>query len=374
MKASSKVTLSDVAARAGVSATTASYILNGRSAQMRISPDTERRVRAAVAELGYRPNISARNLRTATTQTIGVISDFVASGQYASQMLTGASSAARASGHLLVIGESEGDPKVERLLIEEMLDRRVDGIVYVRLVHSEVTVPTILAHGRAVLLNCLDPAAAMPAVLPDERQGGRSAAEVLLEAGAADRVYVVGQDPNPVALAGALRLAGVRERLAEAGKDLTGVVSCDWTVEAAHDAVHLWLMSGVQPSALVCLNDRVAMGTYQALLTNNLDVPRDVAVVSFDGSELASWLRPPVTSIALPFAALGTRAVQTLLDSAAPARARTRSTSSRWRSCTASRSRCRNRCPPATRAARRAGGGTPRRETWHRPSAVRPLV
>jgi LacI family transcriptional regulator len=314
VKASSKVTLSDVAARAGVSTTTASYILNGRSAQMRISPDTERRVRQAVADLGYRPNISARNLRTSTTQTFGVISDFVASGQYASQMLTGASAAARASGHLLVIGESEGDPDVERRLIEEMVDRRVDGIVYVRLVHSEVTVPPALSHARAVLLNCVDRASPLPAVLPDEHQGGRRAADVLIDAGVAARVYVVGQDPNPVALAGPQRLAGVRDRLHEAGHDLAGVVPCDWTVEAAHDAVHLWLMSGVQPSALVCLNDRVAMGTYQALATNNLDVPRDVAVVSFDGSELASWLRPPVTSVALPFAALGTQAVRLLLE------------------------------------------------------------
>jgi LacI family transcriptional regulator len=314
VKPSSKVTLSDVAARAGVSTTTASYILNGRSAQMRIAPETERRVLQAVADLGYRPNISARNLRTSTTKTFGVISDFVASGQYASKMLTGASAAARASGHLLVIGESEGDPEVERRLIEEMVDRRVDGIVYVRLVHSEVTVPPALGHARAVLLNCVDRQARVGAVLPDERQGGHRAAEVLVDAGVAERVYVVGEDPNPVALAGPLRLAGVRERLSAAGHELAGVVPCDWTVEAAHDAVHLWLMSGVQPTALVCLNDRVAMGTYQALATNNLDVPRDVAVISFDGSELASWLRPPVTSVALPFTTLGARAVQLLLE------------------------------------------------------------
>ncbi len=91
-----------------------------------------------------------------------------------------------------------------------------------------------------------------------------------------------------------------------------------WTVGAAHDAVHLWLMSGVQPSALVCLNDRVAMGAYQALATNGLDVPRDVSVVSFDGSELATWLRPAVTSVALPFAELGERAVRMLLEPPGP--------------------------------------------------------
>lgn len=318
MKASTKVTLSDVAARAGVSTTTASYILNGRSAEMRISPETERRVRAAVAELGYRPNRSARNLRTSTTKTFGVISDFVASGLYASQMLTGASAAARASGHLLVIGETEGDPEVEALLIEEMLDRQVDGIVYVRLVHSEVAVPPLLAHRRAVLLNCVDRRSPLPAVLPDELQGGRTAAELLLAAGVHGNVFVVGEDPNPDALAGPLRLAGVRAGLEDAGHGLAGVVPCAWTVGAAHDAVHLWLMSGVKPTALVCLNDRVAMGTYQALAVNGLDVPRDVAVISFDGSELAGWLRPPVTSVALPFAELGERAVRLLLEPPGP--------------------------------------------------------
>ncbi len=314
-----KVTLSDVARRAGVSTTTASYILNGRSAQMRISADTEQRVREAVAELGYRPNQSARSLRTASTATIGVISDFVASGHFASQMLTGAGAAARRSGRLLVIGETEGDPDVEVRLIEEMLDRQVDGIIYVRLVTSEIAAPALLQQHRAVLLNCVDPRGGLPAVLPDEYEGGRTAAEAVLAAGIAGRVYVVGQDPTPEAIGGPLRLKGVRARMREAGRSLTGVVPCDWAVRAAYDAVDRWLGNGAHPAALICLNDRVAMGTYQALATHELDVPRDVSVVSFDGSELAGWLRPRLTSVALPYAALGARAVHMLLDPAGPA-------------------------------------------------------
>ena len=113
-----KSTLSDVARRAGVSATTASYILNGRSAQMRISSATQDRVLKAAADLHYRPNPSARSLRTSTTRTVGVISDLVAGGSFASQMLTGASAAARMLAHLIVIGESQGDPQLEALLVE----------------------------------------------------------------------------------------------------------------------------------------------------------------------------------------------------------------------------------------------------------------
>jgi LacI family transcriptional regulator len=308
-----KVTLIDVADRAGVSTTTASYILNGRSAQMRISADTERRVRGAASDLGYRPNRSARSLRTATTKTIGVISDCVASGQFASRMLTGASAAARLFDHLVLIGETEGDPDIEALLIQEMLDRQVDGIVYAVLTSATITAPALLSQQRAVLLNCVDSSSSLPAILPDEFEGGRSAAAELLAAGLTDGVYVVGEDPSPNAIAGKLRLEGIVARLREAGRELAGVVPCQWAVHEAYDAVGAWLSGGARPAALICLNDRIAMGAYQALAAHGLRVPDDVSVVSFDGSELAGWLRPEVTSVALPHSGLGALAVHTLM-------------------------------------------------------------
>ncbi|MFC5727571.1 MULTISPECIES: LacI family DNA-binding transcriptional regulator [Nocardioides] len=318
MSVQRRVRLADVAARAGVSRTTASYVLNGTSAQMRISAETEQRVRSAVMELGYRRNRSALSLRTATTQTIGVISDFVATGHFASQMLRGASAAARAQDHLIVIGETEGDPAVEIQMIEEMLDRQVDGIIYTTLVTAEVRVPAQLRERRAVLLNCVDPVADLPAVLPDELAGGRSAADVLLAAGAGERVYVVGEEVNPHAIAGPQRVQGVEEALATAGTPLAGVVPCFWDVEPAYEAVTAWLATDVTPTALVCLNDRIAMGTYQALAAHGLQVPSDVSIISFDGSELAGWLRPALTSVRIPYAELGALAVQTLLDPTAP--------------------------------------------------------
>ena len=313
MSASRRATLADVARLAGVSGTTVSYIVNGRADEMRISVETQQRVREAVSELHYRPNRSARSLRTRTTKTIGVITDFVASGMFASRMLSGANAAARALDHVLVISETEGDPEVEGLLIDEMVERQVDGVVYVTrttLVHEP---PAGRLDGRVVMLNCVDPARSMPSVLPDERAGGRAAAEALLASGLRGDVFVVGEDPTPHAIAGLLRLAGIGERMAESGVALSGVLPCDWAVEPAYDAISRWLDSGHRPRGLICLNDRVAMGVYQALGDHGLVVPDDVAVVSFDGSELASWLRPRVTSVALPFEQMGDLAVRLLL-------------------------------------------------------------
>jgi LacI family transcriptional regulator len=77
--------------------------------------------------------------------------------------------------------------------------------------------------------------------------------------------------------------------------------------------VAAWLREGHLPGGLICLNDRIAMGTYQALAERGLRIPDDVGVVSFDGSELATWLRPQLASVALPFAAMGRAAVEILL-------------------------------------------------------------
>lgn len=309
------VTLSDVARRAGVSRTTASYILNGRASQMRISAQAEERVRRAVEELGYRPNRSAQSLRTSRTHTVGVVSDHVASGAYGNRMLAGAGAAARASGHLLVIGESEGDPELEALLVEEMLDRHVDGIIYATLATSEVSVPRPLRQQRVVLLNCVDRATQLPAVLPDEYEGGRTAVAELLAGEVPGDIHVVGEmSSEGGSLAGPLRLDGIKDALREAGRDLAGVLSCSWDVAPAFEVVDGFLRDGGRAAGLVCLNDRVALGAFQALAEHGLVVPADVSVVSFDGSELAGWLRPRLTSVTIPYADLGARAVEMLLD------------------------------------------------------------
>jgi LacI family transcriptional regulator len=306
-----RVTLTDVAVQAGVSPTTASYILNGRSSQMRISQTTQQRVRTVAERLGYRPNRQARGLRTATTATYGMISDFVATGQFAGHMLSGANAAARATQHLLVIGETEGDPESEMRLVEEMVDMQVDGFLYATLVAKEVTLPAVLRSQRVVLVNCTDPASGLPSVLPDDRRGGMTAADLLHGAVPGADVFVVGREDEP-GLAGRLRMEGLVEALGATGRRLAGVVPCAWDVASAHQAVGAWLASGATPRAVVCMNDRVAMGTVQAFAAHGLRVPADVSLVSFDGSELAEWLRPPVSSIALPHATMGETAVHLL--------------------------------------------------------------
>jgi LacI family transcriptional regulator len=124
----------------------------------------------------------------------------------------------------------------------------------------------------------------------------------------------VGEDPTPEATAGRDRLRGIGAALAARGLTLAGVVPCPWAVAPAYDAVASWLATGGRPDALICLNDRVAMGVYQALAEHDLRVAVDVSVISFDGSDLAGWLRPRLTSLALPFNEMGSLAVRILME------------------------------------------------------------
>jgi len=315
----SRVTLADVARSAGVSQTAASFVLSGRRKEMRISAEVEARVLRAASETGYRPNIVSRSLRTGTSHTIGFVSDTVATTPFAGHLIWGALDAARDRGHLLFIGETEGDPDLEQQLIDAMHDRGVDGIVLASMYTRKIAVPKALVGGRAVLLNAVHATRTwIPSVVPDEVEAGRTVVRVLLDAGHRDAIGLIGAGPpNRVpkdSLAAVQRLQGITEALHDAGAEVAAAVPCpDWQPDAGYDATRQ-LLKKTRPSALICFNDRVALGAYQALADAGLDVPADVSVVSFDDDLMASWVRPQLTTVALPHYELGRAAINVLLD------------------------------------------------------------
>jgi LacI family transcriptional regulator len=309
-----RATLLQVAQRAGVSRSTASFVLAGRHLDMRISEDARQRVLRAAQELDYRPNLMARSLRTKVTRTIALVSETIASDPYAGRAIHGSLAAAVAHGHLLFIGETEGDPVVEEKLISDFLDRQVDAFVYASMFTRHVRVPKLLRGRPVVLLNCLTRAAkpAQHTVIPDELAAGFTAARTLLDAGHHSGIHLVGNAAERV-FAARERLAGIKEGLGEGGARLAQPIDCEWWPDSAYEAVSRALQGGLRPRALICLNDRIALGAYQALRAAGRVIPDDVSVLSFDDSELAAWLRPQLTSISVPHYELGWQAGESLL-------------------------------------------------------------
>jgi LacI family transcriptional regulator len=274
----------------------------------------------AVQETGYRPNIVSRSLRTGTTQTIGFVSDTVATLPFAGHLIWGALDAAREQGHLLFIAETEGDPELEHQLIEAMHDRQVDGIVLASMYTRKVNPPKGLLDGPAVLLNALPTVKSrIPSVVPDEAEAGRTAARVLVDAGYLDGICLVGAGPPPAkapkdSVAAVERLDGIRRALKAAGAEISAAVGCsEWQPEDGYEAVKTLLKRRTRPRALICFNDRLALGAYRALDEYGLRIGDDVSIVSFDDDLIASWITPGLTTIALPHYELGRAAIELLL-------------------------------------------------------------
>lgn len=317
-----RVTLADVAGQAGVSSSTASLVLTGRGRELRISEAVHTRVREAAASLGYRPNNVSVGLRKGSTKTIGFVSDTVASSQLAGDMIKGALAAAREHDFMLFMSETGGGPVQERIAIEAMLDHRVDGLVVASMfTRGRDELPAELDNIPTVLVNSLPPdGRRFATIVPDEHAAGRAAAQALLDAGHR-QIHLVGAGPTlddtPAASAAAhLRLTGILEVLDEAGiAPASGHPFRSWNPTHGWEAVHDLLEGGTTPPALVCFNDRLAFGAYQALQEAGLRIPQDTSIISFDDSPLAGWLRPGLTTFALPHRTLGAMAVDMLISS-----------------------------------------------------------
>ncbi|MEW1822998.1 LacI family DNA-binding transcriptional regulator [Arthrobacter sp. NPDC080031] len=313
-----RVTLADVAKLAGLSTTAASMILNGRP-DTRLSKEAHERVLAAAAELNYRPNVAARGLRTQKTRTIGFISDRVATTRFASGLIEGALAAARAADHVMLVLETGGEAKLEASALEAVLDRQVDGIIFASMRARELHIPELPAGTRSVLLNATSQRHAV-SVLSDEYTGGRTAVEVLARHKIADGVAVLGYSEEAErglfrSVAVNRRVAGIKDAVAEHGIDVTAWESVWlWEADTGYVAAKKILRRHPDIRALLCMNDRLAFGAYQALQEKGLRIPDDVSLVSFDNDELASYLRPGLTTVALPHEQMGRDAVSLLLS------------------------------------------------------------
>ena len=319
-------TMRDVARAAGVSQTAVSFVLNDRS-DARIGKEARARILAAVEDLGFRPDLTGRQLRLQRTQTVGLVTDGIASSPFAGQIVHAAHDVAWASGRLLFLVNTMGDIDVEARAVRGLLDRRVDGLIYAATYAREVEVLPEAAKVPAVLVNCFPRhgSAQLPAVVPAERHGGGLAAQCLIDAGHRNIVCLAGEERL---WATRERVKAFRDRMRAAGLhvDGTSVIYGEYTIDSGYErALAVLSAREERPSALLCGNDRIALGALLAAQTLGLHVPRDLSLIGYDDQEeLADRVRPALTTVSLPhyrMGELGTLALLELIDGN-PVRAR----------------------------------------------------
>ena len=161
------------------------------------------------------------------------------------------------------------------------------------------------------------------AVIQDEYSGGRTAVRLMTQSGVTDGIVLLGHNANEEdglfrSETVARRIAGIRDEMAAQGLEFQHEISSwEWEPHNGYTLMSEYLVKA-RPQGLICLNDRLAFGAYQALGEAGLRVADEVGIVSFDNDELAEYLRPGLTTIALPHDAMGKKAVEVLLTPDAP--------------------------------------------------------
>ncbi|HEU5471603.1 MAG TPA: LacI family DNA-binding transcriptional regulator [Actinophytocola sp.] len=304
---SQAVTLTDVAALAGVSVATASKALNGRD---EVAPATRSRVLEAAEKLSFQPNILARGLISGRTRTVGLLTDELA-GRFAIPILLGVENALGNEQMSVLLCDARGDPIRRRHYIRTLLARQVDGFVI--LGDNNDTRPSLTGDipVPVVYVYCESDDPADLSILADDAGGARLAAEHLIAMGRKHIAHITGPASYRAARDRASAFLTV---LAESALPLSGdPLYGEWSQAWGRQATRSLLAAHPDVDAIFCGNDQIGTGAAQTLSDLGRRVPEDVAIVGYDNWEVfAADSRPPLTTVDLNLPQLGVTAVEHL--------------------------------------------------------------
>ena len=306
-------TMTDIAKRAGVSASTVSRVINGTAA---VHAATEDRVRAAIRDLDYHPNLLARSFRRSRTQTIGLLVPDN-SNPFFAELARVIEDVGFQRQYNVILCNSDLSEKKQAEYVDVLLAKRVDGIVLTSTgLISDRTDAVDRIRDAGVPCVVIDQDLGdypVDQILVDNYQGGCLVGKHLLELGHRRMACVVGPtDLTP----SAGRIAGFRHALEKAGVPLTDdlVVQGNGRHDAGVASAEELLRRGLEFSAIFAFNDVMAIGVIGALQRAGMCLPHDISVVGFDNISFAAAMYPSVTTIAQPITDLGRKGVDMLIE------------------------------------------------------------
>ncbi|MFJ6901872.1 LacI family DNA-binding transcriptional regulator [Streptomyces hokutonensis] len=306
-------TLRDVAERAGVSIRTVSNVVGGYA---RVTESTKVRVQAAIDELGYRPNLLARNLKQGRSRIIALVVPEL-DVPYFAELVRLIISEARARGYTVLIDQTDGDVERERELVMQTSSRAVsfDGVIVSPLALTAADLESRQNSAPVLLLGekIFDSGADHVAI--DNVAAAREATAHLIALGHR-RIGAIGVQQDPTDGTAVLRTRGLREAFAQARLPVDESLMVPTPhYERRHGAAameHL-LDRGDPPDAVFCFSDLLALGALRVALSRGLRVPEDLALVGFDDIEDGRYSTPSLTTIAPDKQHLARAAVERIL-------------------------------------------------------------
>lgn len=310
-----KLTIKDIANKAGVSITTVSQILNNKGS--RFSEDTRNKVLQVVEEHNYKPDFFAKSMITKRSRTIGMIVPDV-TDLFFSKLIEGVETYLNALGYMIILCNSKHSVELEKKSFEELMYRSVEGII--------VATPNLL--DPYIMEVCLRKKKDIPVVLVDMGKNTRNEGKLIVEEykGVHEAVsYLIKQGHQRI---GFLREVGDYYQLSER---ITGYLNCleDYaipynpnyieecflTIQGGYEGTkQLLAKSNRDITALVCSNDQMAIGAYQAIYEAGLKIPEDISVIGFDDLETGKYLAPALTTVHQPVFDIGFSAAKFTVD------------------------------------------------------------
>ncbi len=303
------VTLAEIAKITGFSIPTVSRVLS--NSDYPVNSDTRQQIIDVAESLGYSPNISARSLRTDRTHTIGIIVDDILS-PFVPPIVRGIQDHLTNFDYLGLIINTDFDPALEQDAIRTLVNRPVDGIIFVESLHNATSELLTQIDKPYVFVHRLFGSFVKNSVVPDDCYGAGLAVSHLAGLGHRRIAYINGPESWHSATR---RLAGYQAELSvqNLGFDPHLVQPGDWEFEGGYQAAQNLLTLEEKPTAIFAANDLMALGAIYAIQDSGLSVPDDIAVVGYDNREISRIFRPKITTVSLPVYEMGKTAAELVL-------------------------------------------------------------
>ncbi|MDM5321100.1 catabolite control protein A [Bacillus altitudinis] len=303
------VTIYDVAREANVSMATVSRVVNGNP---NVKPTTRKKVLEAIDRLGYRPNAVARGLASKKTTTVGVIIPDISSIFY-SELARGIEDIATMYKYNIILSNSDQNTDKELHLLNTMLGKQVDGIVFMGGNITDVLVEEFKRSPVPIVLAAsVEEQAQTPSVNINYEQAIYDSVQLLVEKGHKRIAFVSGPMSEPIN--SMRKLAGYKRALEEAGItfDDAIVAEGDYSYDSGIESLAHLLEQSDKPTAVIAATDEMALGVIHGAQDRGVSIPEDLEVIGFDNTRLSLMVRPQLTTVVQPTYDIGAVAMRLL--------------------------------------------------------------
>ncbi|RFA33688.1 catabolite control protein A [Virgibacillus dokdonensis] len=302
------ITIYDVAREANVSMATVSRVVNGNP---NVKPTTRKKVLATIERLGYRPNAVARGLASKKTTTVGAIIPDISSIFFA-ELARGIEDIATMYKYNMILSNSDQNEEKEIQLINTMLEKQVDGIIFMGGNISDQHVQQFKSSSVPVVLAATyDENNEIPSVNIDYEQAAYEATQFLIEQNKSAPAFVSGLEETHI---NQLKYKGYARAINEAGLSVNEslIVKGDYSYNSGIEAINQLLDENEKPAAVFVASDEMALGVIHGIQDKGYRVPEDIEVFGFDNTRLATMVRPTLSTIVQPMYDIGAVAMRLL--------------------------------------------------------------